>query len=98
MQSNEKCERTSVDVVLTFFIHVLAVFGSMALAHYFFPGSVVWMFFLVLLGVLLIDWHKNSNPKHSVIGLLTLGAKKGHCAVQSVRQPKLIDTLPPEKP
>ncbi len=92
-------ETTPVGVVLTFFIHVLAVFGSMAMAHQFFPGSTTWMFFLVLGGVLLTNWHRNPDQRHSVLGLVFMGLKRGNAAVQARRStPKLIDTLPPENP
>ena len=98
MSLDHKPEVTPLEVVLTFFIHVLATFGSVALGHYFFPGSTIGMFVVILLGCLLINWHKNPTPKHSVIGWIIIASSRGKQVVQarSNRVPKLIDTLPPE--
>ncbi len=86
-----------LDVVLTFFIHSLAVFGAVGLSHYFFPGSPTWMFMIVMCGMLLINWHKNPEPNQSVIGLFISLFTKGKDVVQAVRPSrKLIDNLPPE--
>lgn len=78
------------EAVLEFIVHVFAVFGAIAIAHHFVPGSTAIMFFMVLFAVLLVC-HRN-NRETSMITMALNGFKKGKQMVKKER--KLVDDMP----
>ncbi len=78
------------ETALEFMVHVLAVFGGIAIAHHFFPGSTFVLFFMVLFAVLLVC-HRN-NRETSMITMALDGFKKTKQMVKKER--KLVDDLP----